>query len=207
MTQYVVAGKLARLANQIRGAKTRNLPALYILTDPKRTPDIFHLARQAPSGCALIYRHFGHEDRYKTGHRLMKIAEECGFSLLVSSDIKLADTIGADGVHWPERCFSEGACYKARGDNRIFSISAHNPFTVLKAQRAGFDCVLYSCLFASNSASATSPKGLYSMANIARKSAIPVIPLGGINIKNGERLKHLGFSGIACVDAFKEDNL
>ena len=196
---------LARLAGRVRGPMELDLPALFALTDPGRTPDLFRLAQSLPPGSGLIYRHFGAPDRFDHGLELADIARESGLYLLVSADPDLADRIGADGVHWPERFLCKAWSRRMRGDRRTFTASAHSSAAVLRAKRAGIDAVFHSTVFGSESSSAGRAHGPYAAAAAARAAQIPVYPLGGVNTRSGRRLVGLGFAGFGCVGAVSKD--
>lgn len=178
-----------------------DFPALFALTDPERTPDPQRLARSLAPGTGLVYRHFGAPDRVETGLELAQIAREGGLCLLVSADRELADRIGADGIHWPERLLGEASSRRMRGDRRLFTASAHSPRAIFRARRAGIDAIFHSTVFASQSASAGRPHGPCAAAMMARASQMPVYPLGGVNARTGRRLAGLGFAGFCCVGA------
>jgi thiamine-phosphate pyrophosphorylase len=195
---------LARLADRVRGSMLLDLPSLFALTDPERTPNPQRLARSLAPGTGLIYRHFGAPARVETGLELAQIAREGGLCLLVSADLELADRIGADGIHWPERLLGVASSRRMRGDRRIFTASAHSSAAISRARRAGIDAVFHSTVFASQSPSAGRPLGLCAAALTARAAQMPVFPLGGVNARTGKRLVGLGFAGFCCVGAVSE---
>ena len=194
---------MARLAAQVRGIGSRPcaLPPLLALTDPQRTPDPLALAASLPSGSALLYRHFGAADRFETGAELAEMARARGLVLLVSADRELADRIGAHGIHWPERLLGEACRRRVRGDRHLFTAAAHTPRGILRAGAAGIDAVLYSPVFPSLSPSAGRAKGIWPAAATAQMADIPVYALGGVDTGTVNRLRKLGFSGVACVGA------
>lgn len=192
---------LARLAMRVRGPMALEIPALFAMTDPDRTPDPLGFAANLAPGSGLVYRHFGAAGRFETGLELARLARENGLWLLVSADLELADQIGADGLHWPERLLAQAASRRLRGDRRIFTASAHSPAAICRARGAGIDAVFHSTVFASQSASAKRPHGAFAAAAVAQACRMPVYPLGGINARTGRRLIGLGFAGLCCVGA------
>jgi len=201
MPPYDALEKMARLADRVRGHRQDRLPSLIAMTDPKRTPDPLLLARHLPQGSAIIYRHFGFPDRFDIGNLLAKICRKRGLVLLVSADPVLAETIKADGIHWPEKNFGQAVRLRARKKSDLFTISAHTPDAALRANSAGFDGILYSSIFDSKSPSAGRSHGAFAASAIAQKTSTPLFALGGVNQYTAKRLIGLGFSGIACVGA------
>lgn len=146
----------------------------------------------------MVYRHFGAEDRARVAQRLRDVCRSRGLALLIGADAELAETCGADGVHWPERLMPS-----ARGGAfRIVTAAAHDAKAVARASAAGLDACVLSPVFTSASASAEGELGLFSASQIARASVIPVIALGGVTAANAARLSGRGFAGVAAVDAF-----
>tara|TARA_R110002110_G_scaffold52841_1_gene153264 strand:+ start:85 stop:705 length:621 start_codon:yes stop_codon:yes gene_type:complete len=205
MRPYDAQRGLARLAQRVRGSLPSDLPALFALTDPVRTPDPLAFASQLAPGSGLIYRHFGAPERFQVGSTLVEIARQGGLQLFVSSDCELADRIGAHGIHWPERELGQAWARRMRGDSRPFTASVHSAAACMRAARAGIDGVFHSTLFASHSATAGRPHGIHAAAALARGTKMAVYPLGGVNTRTGRRLIGLGFAGFGCVGALSGD--
>ena len=194
---HALAATAARL-NRDAGAGA--VPSLFFFTDPLRTLDPVAVAKRAPRGTAVVYRHFGAEDRARVARRLRDVCRSRGLVLLIGGDAELADACGADGVHWPERLMPS----ERGGAFRLVTAAAHDAKAVARAHAAGLDACVLSPIFPSNSASAQSKLGLFSASQIARGAAMPVIALGGVNADNATRLIGRGFAGVAAVDAFLE---
>jgi thiamine-phosphate pyrophosphorylase len=173
---------------------------LYFFTDPARTLDPVSIARGLPRGAAVVYRHFGAEDRAHVARRLVTICRSRGLSLLIGADPELARTCSADGVHWPERLMPR----ERAGAFGLVTAAAHDAKAVARASAARLDACVLSPIFPSASASALGALGLFSASQIARASGIPVIALRGIGARNATRLCGRGFAGVAAVDAFVE---
>jgi thiamine-phosphate pyrophosphorylase len=203
MPPYDVAGKMARLADRVRGGKRNRLPSLIVMTDPARSGCLIELANTLGQGNALIYRHFGASNRLEIGRDLASLAERRGFTFLVSADLELADMLRREGkgvgIHWPEKWLHVAAQQRGRGDTRLFTASAHSPAAAMAARSAGVETVIYSPVFQSASPSAGAPKGVYAVASLARACTTGIHALGGVNLRSAPQLIGLGLSGIACV--------
>ncbi|MBK6704150.1 MAG: thiamine phosphate synthase [Caulobacteraceae bacterium] len=195
-----VHGLAAIAARLNRDASASAIPSLYFFTDPVRTPDPVAVVRGLPRGTAVVYRHFGADDRVRVARRLAALCRSRGLVLLIGADAYLAKACGADGVHWPERLMPS----ERGGAFRIVMAAAHDAKAVARANATGLDACVLSPIFPSASASAQSELGLFSASQIARESAIPVIALGGVTAANASRLSGRGFAGVAAVDAFLE---
>jgi thiamine-phosphate pyrophosphorylase len=190
-----------RLRARAKPAPGPKLPALFLVTDPDRTPDPCGAARRLPRGCGVIFRAFGASDAIAAGLRLRRIAAERRLVLLVGADPALALAIGADGVHLPERlAFRAGPISRAH-PRWIVTAAAHGLRAVLAAQKAGAHAVLLSPALPSRSRSAGRPLGPVRFSALVRSSARPVFALGGVNYKTAPRLLGSGAAGFAAVEA------
>lgn len=174
----------------------RGSPPLLFLTDPARTPDPAAIAARLPPGAGVIYRHFGAPERREVAAALAAICRARGLALLIAGDPALAAAVDAAGVHWPERLIPP-----RRAGFALETGAAHCARGIAQAARAGLDAALLSPVFASRSASAGRPLGLFRAAGLAQRAGLPVYALGGVGARTGRRLLGLGFAGIAAVGA------
>ncbi|MEZ5959590.1 MAG: thiamine phosphate synthase [Hyphomonadaceae bacterium] len=195
-----VHGLAATAARLNRDAGAPAIPSLFFFTDPERTPDPISVAQRLPRGTAVVYRHFGAEDRIKIARKLAAVCRSRRLVLLIGGDDELAHACGADGVHWPERLMPS----ERGADFQLVTAAAHGARSAAKASAAGFDACVLSPIFETRSAAARETLGLFSASQIARASAIPVIALGGVNARNVTRLSGRGFAGVAAIDALMD---
>lgn len=188
--------KLRSAIRRTRSHLPAHLPPLFFLTDPQRTPDPVAIAERLPSGCGVIYRHFGAADRGEIAHALADVAARRGLGLLIAADPELAQTVSAHGVHWPEARLGEARHW--RGAFAINTASAHSRRAIHRADKAGMDAALVSAIFASNSASAGRPIGPARLAILAENAPLPLYGLGGIGASNAMRIAE--FSGLAAIE-------
>ncbi|HYD89553.1 MAG TPA: thiamine phosphate synthase [Vitreimonas sp.] len=189
---HALAAQAQRLNRDAGGPA---IPALFFFTDPKRTPDPCAIARRLPRATAIVYRHFGAAERAQTAGKLASIARARGLLLLIAADPELAQRVGADGVHWPERL-------TAARVGRLMTVSAHGAEGLARAEAAGADACVLAPIFPTRSASGRPPLGLFRASQLARAARTPVIALGGVNADTARRLGGRGFAGLAAVDAF-----
>ncbi len=190
---------LARLASRAQALRRENTPtpALFILTDPQRTPDPVRLAEHVPEGCGLILRTFGQASIEAAAFPMAEIARARDLSLLISANPELASRAGAQGVHWPQWSLAQA---HRPWPGALVTASAHDPHALRRAQGIT-DAILVSTVFASSSPSAGRPMGAFRLAAWARRSATPVYGLGGVTGVTVRRLTGLGIAGAAAVGA------
>lgn len=195
----LLAGHARRL-NQAAGAPP--IPALYFFTDPVRTPDPLAAAAHLPRGTAVVFRHFGAAGRARLARRLSALCRVRGLVLLIAADPDLAASVGADGVHWPERFLSAPL---AKSKHLLVTASSHCAGGVALAARAGANACVLGPVFPTRSAAGRRPLGLFRASQIARAAPLPVIGLGGINQNTAKRLAGRGFAGFAAIDGLMDD--
>jgi len=192
------ARALARTAPQ--GGRT--LPPLLFFTDPARTPRPWETAARLPAGAGVVFRHFGAADRLETGQRLREATHGAGVQLLVGLDAELAEQIGADGVHLPERALSAAYGLSGRRPDWLLTGAAHSP----EAVQTGRDlhAVVLSPVFPAGGASSIkAPLGLEGFSALASMAPCPVYALGGITATNAPLLAASGVCGLAGVEAIQ----
>ncbi|WP_167755692.1 thiamine phosphate synthase [Vitreimonas flagellata] len=195
-------GSIHALAAQARRLNTEvgatGVPALYFFTDPLRTPDPIAITKRLPRGTAVVYRHFGVEEREEIARGLGTLCRSRGLILLVSGDAALARRVRAHGVHWPERLLPKHRDYALS----LETASAHSAEALARAASFGASACVLAPVFETRSSSGNAPLGLFHASQMARAARLPVIALGGIDSKNARTLSGRGFAGLAAVDAF-----
>lgn len=191
--------KLRAAARKVTAKRLGNVPRLFYLTDPVRTPDPVKTAKNLPAGTAIIYRHFGASDKAVLARQLAKIARRRHLYLLISADPELARNVGAAGVHWPERCVRQ-ARYCA-GKFGIQTISAHSHKAISRSHSNRFDAVLVSTVSASSSPSAGKAMGSIRFRKLALTTAKPLVGLGGLVPENAASIS--GFASIAAIEGIE----
>ena len=202
---WEVASVLARDAADVSRATVRagpGLPPLLFFTDPDRTPRPWETAARLPTGSGVVFRTFGAPDARDVALRLREATRDRESLLLIGLDAELAEAVGADGVHLPERALAQGAALAAaRPDWRITG-AAHSAEALTRA--AGLDAAVLSPVFAAGGASAARPPlGVEAFATLARAAPLPVYALGGIDGAKARGLIGSGACGVAGVSAIR----
>ena len=193
---------LARAASPVSGTKGsgRILPPLFFFTDPVRTPEPWRTAERLPAGAGVVYRHFGVAQAEATARRLKAIASERGLVLLIGLDADLAEAVGADGVHLPERALDQAAALRARRPDWLLTGAAHSTDGAIEVGAEGLDAVVLSPIFPAGGLSSVKPVlGVETLKTVAAHWS--VYALGGINAATVGALAGSGACGIAGVDA------
>lgn len=197
--QAVSARKWHAAIRQVERHFPDHLPAALFLTDPARVADPAQVVRTLPAGSGMIYRHFGAADRQEVAAELGALCRQYQIDFLIAADPALARQVSADGVHWPEARLPDAR--KWRGRFKLQTASAHSLLAVRRARRAGMDAVLCSTVFASKSATASSPLGVHRFRALANRADMPVYALGGVAADNASRVASV--SGLAAIDGLR----
>lgn len=184
-----------------RDRAVRTLPPLLFFTDPDRTPRPWETAARLPAGAGVVFRHFGRADAHETALRLREVTLAQGGLLLIGLDADLAEAVGADGVHLPERALDQAPRLVSVRPDWLVSGAAHSRATLTTP---GPDALIASPVFPAGGTSADRPAlGLAGFAAWVEAAPCPVYALGGIHSGNAQSLIGSGACGIAGVSAIR----
>jgi len=148
----------------------------------------------ADLGGGVVFRHHAtSEERRRTiAGRVADVAQRRGLTLAVARDAMLAHELGADLVHNPV-----GPTL-----GLPVSRSVHNEVEALAAAADGAVLVFVSPIYPTRSHPGAAVLGERAAARLARIARVPAYALGGVEPKQEQRLKRLGFAGWAGIDAW-----
>ncbi len=122
--------------------------------------------------------------------------------LLIGLDADLADRVGADGVHLPERALASAPALRERRPDWLLTGAVHAPGSMHAAQ--DLHALVLSPVFAAGGASSARPAlGIEAFAAAVVGAPCPVYALGGIGPDNVGLLADSGACGIAGVEALR----
>lgn len=195
-TLWGAATGLARAVAEV--SRDPGWPALLFFTDPARTPEPWLTAAGLPPGAAVVYRSFGSPDARSVAERLRGLTAERGVRLLIGLDADLAEAVGADGVHLPERALDQAGELRRRHPRWQVTGAVHSVATLATAR--SLSAAVLSPVFAAGGASAhRSALGVAAFAAAVRAAPVPVYALGGISAANADTLAGSGACGLAGV--------
>lgn len=193
--------KLARYARALnmRHARGRALPALVLMTDDTREADWLAAVAALPRTSAVIVRLRDGAARERLARALRPLCRARRIALLIADDPALAQRVGADGVHLPERHVAKLPGVKALNRLWLVTCAAHNAAAVRRSRRA--DAVFVSPVFATASHPARRALGPTRFAALVRESAV-AYALGGVETKTIRRLQAHRIVGIGLIDGW-----
>lgn len=183
------------------------LPVLVLMTD-LRLADPCAAAQRLPRGSWVVFR-WPHDRPLPAWlGDLRRLCRRRGLCFLVSSDHRLAEKVGADGLHLPKNfarhaILSPALAWKRQSAKRLLSMSAHDASALARANQLGVDAVFLSPVFATASHPGAAALGIHAFARLQSLARCPVIALGGITRITARRLSHSNAGGFACVSALE----
>lgn len=174
------------------------LPPLLFFTDPVRTPAPWVTATRLPEGAAVVYRGFGLPEAEAVARRLRRVTAERGVRLLIGLDAALAERVGADGVHLPQRALSAAYSLGARRPDWLITGAVHDAAAAAAAR--DLHALVLSPVFqvrADDASARRTPLGIEGFARLAACAPAPVYALGGIGPDQAEALIGSGGCGLA----------
>jgi len=177
------------------------LPPLLFFTDPERTPRPWETAARLPAGSGVVYRHFGDPAALEVATRLRHISEQTGTRLVIGADPDLADSVGADGVHLPQRALEQSVAIRHARPGWIITGAVHAEGHLAAMSMAALDACVVSPVFQAGGASGSKdPLGPDALRTTLARLGRPAYALGGITAGNAGGLKSSGACGLAGVD-------
>ncbi|MBZ0091458.1 MAG: thiamine phosphate synthase [Sulfuricellaceae bacterium] len=180
---------------------------LYAITpDTADTPVLLEQVRQALEGGAqaVQYRNKSGDAalRHEQGSELLALCREFSIPLIVNDDVRLADLIGADGVHLGQDDSRLSAARVILGPDKIIGISCYADLgRALAAEREGADYVAFGRFFPSQTKPDAPPAPLSLLREAKQRLRIPIVAIGGIDLDNAARLVAAGADAVAVVSA------
>jgi len=141
---------------------------------------------------------------------LRELTDETGKLLIVNNRSDIASLIGADGVHLGQHDMPIAEARKLLRPGAIVGKSTHNIAQALAAVNEGADYISVGPMFATQTKDAGAPVGPELLTEVAGKVSLPLVPIGGINADNAEKLVNAGAkriavcSAVCCADDPKE---
>lgn len=166
------------------------LPRLWLMTDERQSGSLIDAVGRLPGGAGIVFRHYRLEEgeRRALFDRVREAAPTA--LLLLAGPADQARSWGADGSHGPGR------------GSGLRSAPVHDQAQIRAAERAGAALLFLSPVYATRSHPGARPLGVARFAWLARRTALPVIALGGMDPARGRRLASFGAYGWAAIDAW-----
>lgn len=163
------------------------------------------VAAALAGGAALVqYRDKQAEQatRHARAEVLLALCRAAGVPLIINDDVRLAATIGADGVHLGRDDPPLADARMVLGADALIGVSCYDSLARARAAAAaGADYVAFGSFFASPSKPAATRCPLTLLDAAQRELALPIVAIGGITPENAADLVHRGADFLAVISA------
>ena len=175
------------------------LPRLWLMTDERQGEALWRALVRLPRGGGVIFRHHRTppDERRALFAAVRAIARRRGLVLLLAGPPSHAIAWHADGAH--------GRSPHRNSPRLLLRTAPAHDARELAAGGGSADLVLLSPAFATRSHPGARTLGPVRFGLLAKRSARPVIALGGMDASRARRLTALGAYGWAAIDAWGGD--
>lgn len=143
--------------------------------------------------------------QHEQASELLVLCRRYRVPLMINDSLRLADLVGADGVHLGG---DDGSVREARivlGADKIIGVSCYQSLDLaLAAQAVGADYVAFGSFFASPTKPAAPRADIALLQHASRVLQLPIVAIGGITPDNAEALIEAGADAIAVINALFE---
>lgn len=182
---------------------------LYFIADPEisNNRDIIQISEQAIQygidTIQLRSKNMDSYDFYFLADKLRNLTHKYRIPFIINDRIDIALAVDADGVHLGQRDLPAHIALKLIGRGKILGITADTYAELERAISDGADYVGYGPVFPTKSKLDTreSMVGIARLKDFCKKSSIPVVAIGGINVSNARQCIDAGAAGVSVISA------
>ena len=140
-------------------------------------------------------------DFYKEAVSLKKITTAHQVPLIINDRVDVALACDADGVHIGQRDIPAALVRKMIGPDKILGVSAATLEEAVKAVEDGADYLGIGAMYATSTKDDAEIVTIEELKRIRAAVDVPIVVIGGINLKTLENFKGYGVDGLAVVSA------
>jgi thiamine-phosphate pyrophosphorylase len=184
---------------------------VYVITTtlPHLGRDHFAIAEAAVRGGATVLQFrdktMPDAEFASAATRILSIARQSGVPLIVNDRVEVAAAVGADGVHVGRTDAAVRDIRRWLPPGMIIGVSATCYDEAIAACDAGADYLGVGPIFSTASkADAAPPLGLGELARVCGDVKLPVVAIGGVNVRNLKSIMEAGAAGAAVIAAVAE---
>src|SRR6056297_178360 len=143
-------------------------------------------------------------EKFQLGKQIKKICSRHNIRFIVNDRIDLALALDADGVHLGQSDLPLRSARRILGPDKIIGLSAWRNQEITAAEADGADYLGVGAIFKTKSKQLNSDKngiGLQRIAEIRKKTELPLIAIGGLNKENASGVIKSGADCISVITA------
>ncbi|HVA01159.1 MAG TPA: thiamine phosphate synthase [Terriglobia bacterium] len=125
--------------------------------------------------------------------------------IVINDRLDIALGAAADGIHLGGESLPAEIVRREAGEDFLIGVSCHSLDGALRAEAAGSDYLLLGPIFETPSKLRYGPPlGLAKLEEVAKRTSIPVIALGGVTVEKAGACLAAGAKGIAGIRIFQD---
>ena len=133
--------------------------------------------------------------------KLLNLCLEHNTLFIVNDDMNLCQKVGAHGLHLGQGDLNAKSARESLGNQFIIGVTCHNSLDLaIQAEQNGADYIALGAIFKSNNKPNAIHCSLSRIEEIKKYISIPIVGIGGINLKNQHSVYQSGCSSVAMID-------
>lgn len=137
----------------------------------------------------------------KEALEIKALCKKYGVPFVVNDNVEIAHKIDADGVHVGQKDMRAADVRAILGEDKILGVSVQTVEQAVLAEKCGADYLGVGAVFHTGSKADADDVSHETLRQICDAVSIPVIAIGGIDMKNVLALENSGICGIAVISA------
>jgi thiamine-phosphate pyrophosphorylase len=182
--------------------------SLYLVTDRRlsRGRSTFEIVKAAVNGGTTVVqlreKDCSTREFIEQALAIKDFLKDRGVPLIINDRLDVALAVKADGVHLGQIDMPLAMAKGILGDSMIIGISAESLADAMAAEKDGADYLGVSPIYATPTKTDTAPPlGLAGLREIRKAVRLPLVGIGGLNLKNSADVIRSGADGVAVVSA------
>lgn len=140
--------------------------------------------------------------RHEQASELLALCREYHVPFIVNDDLRLADLVGADGVHLGQEDASLREARIILGPGKLIGVSCYQSLDrAREAERQHADYVAFGSFFPSPTKPQAGRAEVSLLRAASREISLPLVAIGGITVDNAGELIDAGADAIAVISA------
>lgn len=155
-------------------------------------------------GCTVVQlreKDCSSKEFYDIALRVKNITDKYNIPFIINDRIDIAMAVKADGVHIGQSDLPAKVVREIVGADMIIGVSTTNVDESVKAVSDGADYIGVGAMYSTDTKTDAKVVTMDELARIRQAVQIPIVVIGGINMKTLHNFKYKGIDGLAVVSA------